>query len=53
MGQGGTPEDDDNTNNNPNTGDNIINYVIMLMVSLSGFASAVAYLKKYKLAMNK
>ncbi len=53
MGQGGTPEEPDTTNNNPNTGDNIISYVIMLMISLSGFASGVAYLKKYKLAMNK
>lgn len=53
MGQGGDPEEEEPTNNNPKTGDNIISYVIMLMVSLTGFASAVAYLKNNKLAMNK
>ena len=51
MGQGGTPIDDEPTNNNPKTGDSIISYIMMLMLSLSGFASALAYLKK--LAMNK
>lgn len=56
MGQGGTPEEEpteETTNGNPYTGDSIINSVIMLVMSLSGFVSAVAYLRRYKLSMNK
>ena len=55
MGQGGTPENPDDepgSNHNPKTGDAIIESIIMLMISISGFASGLFYLRKLKFAKN-